>query len=222
MAKKQALVIGLGQFGMEVARSLSARGLDVLAADRRHDRVQMAAAFAADAIALDGTQESELAQLRPATRDVCICAIGDDSREASIIVTALLRQMGARHVIARASTQTHARILDLVGAHEVLNPESLLAQRLAGRFATEGALELLQVADNLVVTELIPPSSAVGRRLSELHLPRNHDLTVIAVRATTGDAGHADPPTPDRVIGPSEVLIVVGPPGAARRYREGG
>ena len=39
---KQAMVLGLGQFGMAVARSLSARGVEVLAVDAEPERVEQA------------------------------------------------------------------------------------------------------------------------------------------------------------------------------------
>lgn len=121
--KKQAIVIGLGQFGMSVARALSERGVDVLAVDIAEERVRVAAGFAAEAACFDAMDTDALARTSPERREVCICAIGDEAKEASIICTALLRQMGAPRVIARANDDLHERILKLVGAHQVVNPE---------------------------------------------------------------------------------------------------
>ncbi|MDH3349434.1 MAG: NAD-binding protein, partial [Desulfobulbaceae bacterium] len=100
---QQILIIGLGQFGMALARTLSEKGAEVLAVDVKRNLVDEASAFVTEAIVLDATDEAELARLEPGKRDSVVCAIGDDSREASIICTALLRQMGAPLVIARAN-----------------------------------------------------------------------------------------------------------------------
>ena len=81
---QQVLIIGLGQFGMSLARTLSEKGAEVLAVDRDKPLVEEAAAFVTAALTIDATDEAELARLQPARRDCAVCAIGDDSKEASI------------------------------------------------------------------------------------------------------------------------------------------
>src|SRR5690606_14151667 len=81
---KQALVVGLGQFGLALSRALAAKGVEVLAVDRREETVRAAAAFVAEAVMLDATDEVALARTLPERRDLCVCAIGDESRESSI------------------------------------------------------------------------------------------------------------------------------------------
>ena len=76
---RQAMVIGLGQFGTSIARTLSERGVEVLAVDVRDERVRLASAFVAEAAAFDATDTEALARTSPERRDVCVCAIGDDS-----------------------------------------------------------------------------------------------------------------------------------------------
>ena len=105
----------------------------MLAIDSSKELVDEASAFVAEAIAMDATDSAELARIHPEQRDVAICAIGDESKEASILSTALLRQLGAPLVIARANDKTHRRILQLVGAHQVINPEEEFGNRFAHR-----------------------------------------------------------------------------------------
>ena len=83
--KKQAIVIGLGHFGMSVAQALSERGIEVLAVDTQEDRVRIAASFAAEAACFDATDTDALARTAPDQREFCVCAIGDESKESSII-----------------------------------------------------------------------------------------------------------------------------------------
>jgi len=204
--RQQALVIGLGQFGMAVARSLSKRGLEVLAVDRRQDLVDAAVGFAAEVLVLDATDEAALAQARPAARDLTVCAIGEDAKDASIICTALLRQYGSKRVIARAADPVHERILKMVGAHHVVNPETEMGERLANRLVYESIVSDMPLGDGLWVTEFKAPPAFVAQSLQELELPRKHSVMVIAIRRPDGGVLL---PTADLRVEEGESLVVV-------------
>ncbi len=218
MAKQQVLIIGLGQFGMALAHALTRHGTEVLAVDIDPARVQKAAPHLADAVVIDAMDESALARLRPAARDLCVCAIGETQREASIVVTAVLRQAGARRVVARATNAMHERILRLVGAHEVINPERMMGEQLAGRLAFEGVLSIVPLGDDLVIAEVSVPGPTVGRTLADLKLPRRYRLTVLALRRHEGEARKLVLPTADLQIQADDILVVAGPPGAAASF----
>lgn len=215
MERQQAIVIGLGQFGMALARALARQGVEVVAVDRRMPQVQTAADFAVEALQLDGMNEDDLSRLRPAERDLCICAIGDDDREASIVVTTLLRQMGARRVIARATDALHERILHLVGAHEVVMPERNFGERLATRLAQKKVIDVQALGPDLQLTELVAPAALLGRPLADLRLPQRFRLTLAAVRRKQGGGTTVLSPSADLELLPGDVLVVVGPPGTA-------
>ena len=106
---KQIMIIGLGQFGMALAQALSERGVEVLAVDVLREKVDIASEFVTHAVAVDATDETALAKLIPAERDSVICAMGASSKESAIICTALLRQMGCKHIVSRASSATYRR-----------------------------------------------------------------------------------------------------------------
>ncbi len=212
--KKQALVIGLGQFGMSLVRSLTALGVDVFAVDRNPNLTRLAADLAAEAATFDGADEEALARTAPARRDVCVCAIGDESRESAIICTAMLRQMGAPRVIARAADPVLERILKLVGAHEVVNPEDAFGQRLAAHLTHEGVMGEYPLSAGIIITELRVPDSFVGRTLIELGLPRKHGITVVALQR-----GEETVPTPDPrdPLRRDDLLVVVSKTGAVAK-----
>lgn len=203
---KQAIVIGLGQFGMALAHALSERGVEVLAVDVRAERVRLAAQFAAEAACFDATDEDALAKTSPERREICVCAIGDDSKEGSIIATALLRQMGAKRIIARSNDDVHARILKLVGAHHVVNPERRFGERLANQILYEGILGEMDLAGGLKVTELEAPESFLGRTLASLRLPTEYGVTVVTIRRP-GKAVLL--PKSEEVLKSGDVLVVV-------------
>lgn len=214
------MIIGLGQFGMSLARALTEKGVDVLAIDVRLPIVQTAAEFCSEALSFDATDEDALSQVSPSKRDLCVCAIGTESREKAIIVTALLRQMGAKRIVARATDDVTERILKLVGAHEVVNPEQAFGERLATRLAHEGLLDQVPLGSDLVITELHPPASIVGRTLIDLKLPARYDVTVVATRRTINGEGRVMLPDPNDPIRNDDILVVVARSEAIQTFME--
>lgn len=215
---KQALVVGLGRFGMSLVRALGARGVEVLGVDRDTERVDRAAAHAAEAIVLDATVEDDLRRTRPADRDLCICAIGDESSEASILCTALLRQLGAKRLVARANSQLHSRILSLVGAHEVVNPLEDFGERFADQVAFERLKGEIPLGGDLVVAEITAPEEIQGQTLAELKLPTRSSLTVVATRR--GESGEVLLPSADQRVETGDILVVVARKSAVVRFLE--
>ncbi len=220
MKQKQAIVVGLGQFGMSLCRALTAEGVEVLAVDLRKERVQQASEFVAQAICLNATDTEAMSGLSPATRDICICAIGEESREGSILVTALLRQLGARRVVARAVDDLLSRILSLVGAHEVINPERAFGEWFARRLVHTSILDEIPLGRDLVVSEVRVRSVMAGRSLAELALPRRFELTVLGVRTDASGRDMVLLPDPHRPLQENDTLVVVGRPGAATALSE--
>jgi trk system potassium uptake protein len=216
--KNQAIVVGLGQFGMSVARTLAERGVEVLAVDIQEDRVRVAASFVAEAACFDATDTDALARTSPDRREVCVCAIGDDAKEASIICTALLRQMGAKRIIARSNDDLHARILKLVGAHQVVNPEQQFGERFASQILHESILGELPLGEDLLITEFQPPAAFVGHTLADLQLPRRFGVTAVAIRRARRSV--VDLPNPHEPLEADDVLVVVAKEGAVATLME--
>jgi trk system potassium uptake protein TrkA len=217
---KQAVVIGLGQFGMALARALAKNGSEVLAVDLNAAHIHDIAPHVADAVLMDAMDEEALAALAPARRDTCVCAIGDDNREGSIIVTALLKQLGAKHIVARATNDLHARILTLVGADEVINPERSYGERLAVRLAWRNVINMMPLGGDLVLTEVAAPESFLGRNLTELALPRRFSVNVSAVRRERDGVVQATVPDALAPIEQGDILLLVSTEAAVRKLTE--
>lgn len=216
--KQQAIVVGLGQFGTSVAKELASRGVEVLAVDAVEERVQAVAAHVADAMCFDATDQEAVARTAPDRRDVCVCAIGDDAKDASIICTALLRQAGAPRVIARANDEVHARILTLVGAHLVVNPERAFGERFASQIVHAGIKGEMPLGEGVLLSEVTTPESFARRSLGALQLPRRFGVTVVAVRRA--QAGAVVLPDAETVLEPGDVMVLVARDGAVERMLE--
>ncbi|SLM28029.1 TrkA-N domain protein (fragment) [Desulfamplus magnetovallimortis] len=135
-----------------------------------------------------------------------MCAIGDDSKEASIICTALLRQMGAPLVVARANDRMHQRILQLVGAHQIINPEQEFGKRFASRLLYRHVIADTTLGEDLMLTEICVQPSMAGRTLVDLELPRRFGIMVVGIRR--GDTKRIDKPSPTEMLREDDTMII--------------
>ncbi len=216
---QQILIIGLGHFGMSLARTLSEKGAEVLAVDSRKSLVEEASSFVTEAVVANAADENELVRLRPEKRDAVVCAIGDDSKESSIICTALLRQMGAPFVVSRANDKMHQRILQLVGAHQIINPEQEFGRRFANRLLYRHVIAQTSIGDDLHLTEILTQPSMVGKNLIALALPKRFGVMVAAIRR--GTPGRLMQPSPDEPLQAEDKLVIVSTEAAISRLMEG-
>lgn len=222
--RKQAIVIGLGRFGMSLARALTERGMEVLAADRNEDLVDAVKDEVEDAVVLDASDEDALRLMDPRRRDICVCAIGNESRDGSIVCTALLKQLGAPYVIARATDRIHERILTVVGADRVVNPEDAFGKALAGTIVYENLESQAKLGGNedLVITEVKATRAMIGKNLKNLRLREKYQVNVVAIRSSDdAQAARAGIPDPERTLREGDSLFIVGNPRATDRMLEG-
>ena len=205
---KSFLVIGLGRFGAAVAQELSALGQEVLALDIDAENVQHISDQVTQAIQGDAQDEAVLRSVGARNFDCCVVAVGADM-EASILITVMLKEMGAKYIVAKAMTPIHARVLERVGADRVVLPEIDMGQRLAQRLARTNVGDYIGVSDEFSIVEIHPPKSWVGNSLGKLGVRAKHQINVLAIRH--GEGGQVDVnPQPDKVIGPDDLLIVIG------------
>ena len=202
--RKQIMIIGLGQFGMALAQTLSERGVEVMAVDISQEKVDAAGSFVTHAVAADITDENALAQLLPQERDSVICAMGSSAKESAIICTALLRQLGCKHIVARASNATYRRILFMVGAHEVIIPEQDFGRRFATHLLYRNMIADYS-ADELNLTEIKLPPFMVGKNLIQLAHPKKYGIIVAAVR----HEGVLNRPDPEKPLEDNDMLLIV-------------
>lgn len=204
---QQILIIGLGQFGMSLARTLSEKGVEVLAVDKNMALVEEASLFVADAMQINVNDESDMARLEPSRRDAVICAIGDSSKQDSIICTALLSQMGAPFIVSRASDAVHSRILRAVGAHLIINPELEFGRRFATRLLNRKVMVDTDLGDDMLLTEIKVQPGMVGRNLIELALPKHFEVMVVGIRCAE-DASKINRPNPTEPLRANDQLII--------------
>ena len=175
----QVLIIGLGQFGMSLAKTLADKGAEIVGVDIDKEAVNVASAFLDDAICMDATEESALAKLTPQNRDIVVCAIG--SKEPSILSTALLVEMGCENVVARATDKIHERILKAIGADNVFNPDAEYGKKFAYKIMLQNVISDNDT-DDIQSLEVNVQPFMVGKNLIELALPNKYGIIVAAIK----------------------------------------
>lgn len=206
-------VIGLGQFGMSVARHLAHQGEAVLAIDLDQELVDDVAPDVDVAIRADATDERTLKELELETMSCIVVAIGAASIEASVLTTALLRQLGVPRIVARAMSDLHARVLRAIGADEVVNPEEEMGRRLAVHLSQPSILEQLELGDSNLA-EVEAPEAFVGRTLASLDMRNKYGVSVMAIQR--GEKVIANPLGSESLMS-GDILVLVGSAGSIRR-----
>jgi trk system potassium uptake protein TrkA len=201
-------VIGLGSFGSNVARTLYERGHEVVAIDKDKDRIEEAKSFSSHAVLTDASAKENLEALGITDMDVVVVSLGS-AMEASILTVLHLHELGLKRIVAKASTEDHGKILDAVGATEVINPEKDMAVRTALKLTSPNILECLPLMSGVSIEEIAPPERFIGKSLRDLDLRNKYGIQVIAVRELVPERTLYVPPA-DFVIKDSDVLIVMG------------
>jgi trk system potassium uptake protein len=205
---KRFVVIGLGNFGAALARSLHGQGHDVAALDIADDAVDRVAAQVDRAAVGDGTSLSVLERLGAASADAGIVSTGDDIA-ASVLATLALRDLGVREVFVKVISADHARVMDKLGVTETIFPEREAGERLATRLAASTLLNYVPLGKDFGIQDMAVPESWIGRSLKQLDLRRRHAISVVAVHDVLLDV-MLPVPDPDRLLRESDSLLVAG------------
>ena len=158
---KSILLIGLGRFGKHVAMHLHNLGHQVMAVDSTEERVNAVLPYVTEAQIGDSTNESFLSSLGIRNFDACIVAIGDNF-QSSLETTSLLKELGAKLVVSRASSDVHQKFLLRNGADQVVYPEQQLAKWTAIRFSSDHILDFVNLEGDYDIYEVDLPERWVG------------------------------------------------------------
>jgi trk system potassium uptake protein TrkA len=205
-AAATVVVIGLGRFGGALALELVSLGREVLGIDADEARVNEFAHDLTHVVQGDPTNEETLRELGVADFDAAVVAIGS-SLEASILSASLLIQAGVKQVWAKASSESHGRILEQIGVHHVVYPDKDMGKRVAHMVGGD-QLDYVEIDEGFVMAKTKTAGAFVGRNLEQLGLRREFGIIVVA---TSAAGAEYKPATPATVLGEGDLLIVAGP-----------
>nr|WP_315862286.1 TrkA family potassium uptake protein [Halomicronema hongdechloris] len=210
-SNRQFVVIGLGRFGRAVCITLHGLGYEVLAIDHDERRVTQVLTdrIAAHAIQLDSTQPSALREAGIFDFDTVIVAIGNYVEE-SVITTLNVKESGVPHVVAKASSEIHGKLLRRVGADHVVFPEHEMGCELARSLTRPGILDRFEIDPDNSIVEVVVPKAFDQKTIVDLDLRNRFGLTVLAVSQDAQREKFEINPSPVTRLKSGGVLVVIG------------
>lgn len=205
---KRVIVVGLGIFGFNIAKELYENGLEVIAIDKHKETIQKIKDFSSRAILADATDKELLESIGIQEDDVVIVSFGEDLA-ASTLLTLHLKEFNVKEIIVKAPNEDHKRILEKVGATEVIIPEKEMASKVAKSLISPNVLDYIPLSQDYTICEIAPPSSFLGKTIGDLQLRKKHHIGVIASRDVLTDQIQMIPAA-DFVIKDSDILVVIG------------
>ena len=202
---KQYIVVGLGRFGRAIAETLCEAGEEVLGVDVNMDLVEDMRDTITQAVQMDAMDRDALTALGVKDFDVAFVTMGSDIR-ASGTITLMLKELGVRRVIAKAHDDFHGRMLEKLGADEVLFPERDMGRRIAHNLVSGSIIDYLELSPTYSMAEVRPMREWIGKSLEDLSLRSSKGINIIAIK----QGEDVDPmPRPETVIRENDVLLVV-------------
>jgi trk system potassium uptake protein TrkA len=215
--KKQFLVIGLGRFGVSVARTLTETGHSVVGIDQSEDRIQRVSEEIADVIKCDATDADILESMGISDYEAVIVCIGEKYIQNSILVTLLLKEKGVKKIIAKAGTKIQGRVLSKVGADIIVYPEKDMGERVARSLVSSNIIDFLRVSPDVSIIEIPVPETIVGKNLIELNLRHRYGVTIISIKNSKNKI--MSPPDINYKFQKDDVLTLIGEDKLLRKLR---
>lgn len=189
-----------------MARKFKSLRQEVMAIDLQEQRISDVLPYVTNAKIGDCTNPKFIDTLGVRNFDICVVAIGDDF-QSSLEVTALLKEKGAKFVVARASREVHAKFLLRNGADEVIYPEKQSAEWSAVRYSSEHVFDYIELTPAYGIYETDVPPSWVGHTIMELAVRQKYRINILAAKSE----GCLNPmPGPDYAFTGKETILILG------------
>ena len=202
---KQIAVLGLGRFGVSVASSLERLGVGVMGVDIDQEKVAEIAPNITHAVQADLLDAEALDSLGLRNFDVVILSI--KNVEISCLTTIAIKDHGAKYVVAQASGDAHAKILERIGADKIIMPEKDMGSRLARNLAGSNIIDYMELSSRHSLLEITTPDEWVGHTLKENNIRNKYGINIVAIRS--GKNLQVSPKSDD-IIHDGDVLVVIG------------
>lgn len=202
---KSVLVIGMGRFGRSLATKMYELNNDVMIVDRNSQLIDELAPLFTDAAVGDCTNELVLKSLGVNNFDICFVTIGENF-QASLEITSLLKDLGAKYVVSKTGRDIHAKFLLRNGADEVVYPEKEMAEKLAIRYNANKIYDFIKLTPSYSIYEIPIDSAWIGKSIAALDIRKKHDINIIAIKQNE----QITMPSPDYHFSGDEHVVIIG------------
>lgn len=203
---KSILVIGMGRFGTYLAHNLASMGNQVMVVDKDEDIIERLAPHFTDALAGDCAQEEVLKEIGVNNFDVVFVTMGS-SFQSSLEVSALAKDLGAKHVVSMSGSEIQSKFLLRNGADEVIYPERDTAERIAVRASANNVFDYIELTPEYSIYEIPPMEAWLGKTIAQCNVRTKYHISILA---TKQNGVTSLLPPADHLFVPSEHLMVIG------------
>lgn len=204
--KKSVLIIGIGRLGAHLAEKMQDLGHDVMLLDKKKESISRVAMRFTDVKIADYTNSDVLASLDIPSFDLCFVTVGDDF-EGSMIVTVLLKKLGAKFVSARARDEVQCELLKKIGADEIIYADGETADKLAIRHNGNNIFDYVELTGGYAIFEVPIMRTWIGRSILELDVRRKYKINIVAIK--NGEVLNPSP-MPDYRFSEGDHIFVIG------------
>lgn len=205
MKKKNFVVIGLGRFGSNVAKTLNAMNCDVLAIDISEECVMSISKEVTHCVIADATKINVLEELGVSQIDHAVVAIGNNL-QASILTVINLKKLGVKQITVRADIEAHNDVFTILGATEIIIPEEDSAISLANQIVSDTILDYYELSDDYAIVQLEVNNNFNSQTLIDLDIRNNFDVNIVGI---FNNEKFYIPKGTDK-INPNDIVVVVG------------
>ena len=215
MAKKSFAVIGLGQFGRSIVEELVENGRDVIAIDSDKEAVARLSGILSTCFIADSTDEAALKELGIKDVDAAIVCFGNN-KEASVLTTVVLRELGVKQIIVRVDDDYYAPIMKKLGATEIISPQKAAGIALANRLGNIDYRDFYKLDDKYSIISILINPSFVPETLVELNPKVKYGVNIVLIARN----GRSFVPGGNDTLLPDDTCFVVGTAKEIRSFRE--
>ncbi len=206
---KSILIIGMGRFGRHLCRNLYEQGNEIMIVDEVEENLEEMLPYSVSAKIGDCKNEAVLRSLGIDNFDLCFVCIGTNF-QSSLEITSLVKELGGKHVVSKATRDIQAKFLLKNGADEVIYPDRDIAERLAVRYSTNNVFDYIELTDEYSIYEIPPLRKWIGKSIRELDIRNQYHISILGIKV----GNKADIlPDPDDLITGTGHLIVMGKKG---------
>ncbi len=205
---KQFLIIGLGNFGYNLACELFKIGNEVIVVDSNETLINKIKENVSHAIIADAKQVDNIKDFIGKKTDAVILNLGE-SLEETVLVTLAVKNLGAKNIIVKVTNEEHGMIAKKLGATEIIIPERDYAKQMSKKLTSENLLDYLPLSPEYGIYEIAVPDHFTGKRLNELNIRKKYNVNVVAIKDILKDITIINP-EPDFKFIPDMVLYLLG------------
>ena len=178
---KSVLLIGMGKFGQTLGERLLNMGDEVMIVDKNEDIVNTLAPKYTNALIANCMNENNLRTMDIPSFDVCVVAIGDDF-QSSLEITSILKDLGARYVVSKATTEIQRKFLLRNGADEVGYPDHDIAEKVAVKLNSAKVFDYIELDAEYSIFEIAVPTEWYRKKIVDVNPRRKYGINILTIK----------------------------------------